>query len=153
MNSLFLCFLKKIPYLLHLFQCCGSRMFIPNPGPRIPEQQQKRKGEKSLLPEKYLKIKNCYFGTGTENIFWANLQRIITLCTSKIVIKLSKIWVWDPGSRIPDPKPTGIPDSGVKKAPDHEFGCTTLIYFHLIACLISENHAASLEKIFLSASI
>ncbi len=27
------------------------------------------------------------------------------------------------------------------------------IYFHLIACLISENHPVSLEKIFLSASI
>jgi hypothetical protein len=46
---------------------------------------------------------------------WANFQRIIELFTQKIVTKLSKIWVWDPGSgknlfRIPDP--------GVKKAPD-----------------------------------
>jgi hypothetical protein len=44
-----------------------------------------------------------------------NFQRIIDLFTQKIVSKLSKIWVWDPGSgknlfRIPDP--------GVKKAPD-----------------------------------
>jgi hypothetical protein len=42
-------------------------------------------------------------------------QRIIELFTPKIVTKLSKIWVSDPGSgknlfRIPDP--------GVKKAPD-----------------------------------
>ncbi len=41
----------------------------------------------------------------------------------KIVIKLSKIWVWDPGSgktifRIPDP--------GVKKAPDP--GSATLLF-------------------------
>ncbi len=32
------------------------------------------------------------------------------LFTLKVVTKLSKIWVWDPGSRIPDP--------GVKKAPN-----------------------------------
>ncbi len=30
---------------------------------------------------------------------WANFQRIIELFTQKIVNKLSKIWVWDPGSR------------------------------------------------------
>jgi hypothetical protein len=46
---------------------------------------------------------------------WANFQRIIEVFTLKIFTKLSKIWVWDPGSgknlfRIPDP--------GVKKAPD-----------------------------------
>jgi hypothetical protein len=41
---------------------------------------------------------------------WANFQRIIELFTQKIVNKLSKLWIWDPGSRIPDP--------GVKKAPD-----------------------------------
>jgi hypothetical protein len=31
---------------------------------------------------------------------WANFQRIIELFTKKIVTKLSKIWVWDPGSEI-----------------------------------------------------
>jgi hypothetical protein len=31
---------------------------------------------------------------------WANFQRIIELFTQKIVSKLSKIWVWDPGSEI-----------------------------------------------------
>jgi hypothetical protein len=43
---------------------------------------------------------------------WANFQRIIELFTPKIIPKLSKIWVWDPGSRgqkgtgsrIPDPQ-------------------------------------------------
>ncbi len=44
---------------------------------------------------------------------WANFQRMNSL--PKIVTKLSKIWVWDPGSgknlfRVPDP--------GVKKASD-----------------------------------
>jgi hypothetical protein len=34
---------------------------------------------------------------------WANFQRIIELLNQKIVIKLSKIWVWDPGSWIRDP--------------------------------------------------
>jgi hypothetical protein len=31
---------------------------------------------------------------------WANFQRIIELFTQKIVTKLSKIWLWDPGSEI-----------------------------------------------------
>jgi hypothetical protein len=35
----------------------------------------------------------------------------------KIVIKLSKIWVWDPGSEIQDPE-NPIRDPGVKKALD-----------------------------------
>jgi hypothetical protein len=51
---------------------------------------------------------------------WPNFQRII----HKIVTKLSKIWIWNPGSgknlfRIPDP--------GVKKAPDPGSGSATLI--------------------------
>ncbi len=49
---------------------------------------------------------------------WANFQRIIELFTQKIVTKLSKIWVRDPGSEIPDP--------GVKKAPDPGSGSATL---------------------------
>ncbi len=35
---------------------------------------------------------------------WANFQRIRGLFTPKIVTKLSKIWAWDPGSGIRDPK-------------------------------------------------
>jgi hypothetical protein len=43
---------------------------------------------------------------------WANFQRIIELFTQKIVTKLSKIWVWNPGSGIrkkpiPDPRSRG----------------------------------------------
>jgi hypothetical protein len=53
---------------------------------------------------------------------WANFQRIIELFTQKIVTKLSKIWVRDPGSGIRDPGSGKnlfrIPDPGVKKAPD-----------------------------------
>jgi hypothetical protein len=37
---------------------------------------------------------------------WANFQRIIELFTQTIVSKLSKIWVWDPGSEVRDPEKT-----------------------------------------------
>ena len=50
---------------------------------------------------------------------WVNFQRIIELFTQKIVTKLSKIWIWDPGSEIRDP--------GVKKAPDPGSGSATLL--------------------------
>jgi hypothetical protein len=33
---------------------------------------------------------------------WAKFQRIFEVFTQKIVTKLSKIWVWDPGSEILD---------------------------------------------------
>jgi hypothetical protein len=39
----------------------------------------------------------------------ASFQRIIEIFTQKCVIKLSKIWVWDPGpgvKKAPDPGPT-----------------------------------------------
>ncbi len=44
-----------------------------------------------------------------------NLHRIIELLTQKIFIKLSKIWVWDPGSGI---RKKPIQDPGVRKDPD-----------------------------------
>ncbi len=55
----------------------------------------------------------------------ASFQGIIEFFTQKFVTKLSKIWVWDPGSgknlfRIPDPI------LGVKKAPDPGSGSATL---------------------------
>ncbi len=55
-----------------------------------------------------------------KKTIWANFQRIKELFTQKIDTKLSKIWVWDPGSEILDPEktPFRIPDPGVKKAPD-----------------------------------
>ncbi len=43
---------------------------------------------------------------------WASFQRIIVLFTQKIITKLSKIWVWDPGSGF------GDPGSGKKTIPD-----------------------------------
>jgi hypothetical protein len=63
---------------------------------------------------------------------WVNLQRIIELFTQKIVLKLSKIWVWDPRSGIWDPRygirKKPIPDPGVKKAPDPGSRSATLVF-------------------------
>jgi hypothetical protein len=47
---------------------------------------------------------------------WANFQRIIELFTQKIVTKLSKIWVRDPGSGIRDP------GSEIRKKPNPDPG-------------------------------
>jgi hypothetical protein len=59
---------------------------------------------------------------------WAKFTRIIELFIQKIVTKLSKIWVWDPGSqirdpgsgknlfRIPDPVSRGQKGTGSRKA-------------------------------------
>jgi hypothetical protein len=54
---------------------------------------------------------------------WGTYQRIVELFTQKIVTKLSKIWVWDPGSGL---NLFRIPDPGVKKAPDLGSGSATL---------------------------
>ncbi len=69
------------------------------------------------------KIENYFSFEVLKKKNWANFQRIIELFTPKIVTKLSKIWLWDPGSgknlfRIPDP--------GAKKAPDPVSGFATL---------------------------
>jgi hypothetical protein len=49
-----------------------------------------------------------------EEKIWTNFQRIMDIFTQKIVNKLSKIWVWDPGSGIQDPgsRKKPIPDPG-----------------------------------------
>jgi hypothetical protein len=84
-------------------------MFIPDPDfypSRIPDPKTAMKdiGGKKLvvipffLSHKLHKIELFYFLNVEEKI-WANFQRIIELFTQKIVTKLSKIWVWDPGSR------------------------------------------------------
>jgi hypothetical protein len=96
---------------------------ISDPGSRIkdPKTGTKERGEKKFVvipffcSHKFHKIENYFIFEMLKKKFWANFQRIIELFTQKIVTKLSKIWVWDPGSgknlfRIPDP--------GVKKAQD-----------------------------------
>ncbi len=75
--------------------------WISDPGSRFQQQQQTRKGKKLLF---YLfcrqKIGNKFIFELVMKKIWANLVRILVLFTPKFVIKLSKIWVWDPRSRI-----------------------------------------------------
>ncbi len=106
----------------------GSGFFpIPDPGSK---NSNKREGWKKfcchtfLCSNKFHKIENYFSFEVLKEKIWANFQRTIELFTQKIVTKLSKIWLWDPGSgknlfRIPDPvsrgqKGTGsrIPDPG-----------------------------------------
>jgi hypothetical protein len=68
------------------------------------------------------KIENYFIFETLKKKIWANFQRIIELFAQKIVTKLSKIWVWDPGSR---KNIFWIPDPGVKKAQDP--GSATLL--------------------------
>jgi hypothetical protein len=99
-------------------QCCGFRMFIPDPGSK---NSNKREGRKKNLCHTFLcshKFHKLYIILVLQVLkkkIWANFQKIIELFAQKIYTKLSKVWGWDPGSgknlfRILDP--------GVKKAPD-----------------------------------
>jgi hypothetical protein len=75
-----------------------------------------------LCSHNFHKIEN-YFGLEVlKKKIWANFQGIIEIFIQKIVTKLSKIWIWDPGSEIRDPKKTysGSRIQGSKKAPDPE---------------------------------
>ncbi len=64
----------------------------------------------------------------------ASFQKILELFTQKFVTKLSKIWVWDPGSEILDPEKTysgsRIRVQGSKRhlIPDPGSGSATLVY-------------------------
>jgi hypothetical protein len=109
-------------------------MFIPDPGSRIQifthpgsgsriQKQQQKKGVKKIFCQtffcshKFHKIENYFSFEMLNKKIWANFQRIIDLFTQKIVIKLSKRWVWDPGSvknlfRIPDPGSRGQKGTG-----------------------------------------
>jgi hypothetical protein len=62
-------------------------------------------------------------GTFKQKI-WINFQRIIEFFTPKVVIKLSKICIWDPGS---GKNLSRIPDQWVKKASDPGSGSATLL--------------------------
>jgi hypothetical protein len=106
-----------VPRICINFQCCGSGMFIPDPNfhpSRIQKQQQKR-GVKKILchtflcSHKFHKIVHYFSFEVLKKKIWANFQRIIELFTQKIVTKLSKVWVWDPGSEI---RKKSIPDPG-----------------------------------------
>ncbi len=107
----------------------GSRILIfTHPGSRIsdlgsripdPKTATKERGENNLLSYLFLKPqisqKWNLFCVWIANL--ANFQRIIELFMQKIVIKLSKIWCWDPGSEIrknpiQDPGSRGLKGTG-----------------------------------------
>jgi hypothetical protein len=94
------------------------RSRIPDPGSRIsdPNTATKERGKKIVVIPFYVvtnftKFENYFSFEMLKKKIWANFQRIIALFTQKIVTKLSKIWVWDPGSGILDPR------SGIRKKP------------------------------------
>ncbi len=138
-------FLKRFLYFFACYrQCCGSGMFIPDLGSwflPIPDPGSKNSNKRErwkilfchtfLCSHKFHKIVNYFSFEVLKKIIWANFQRNIELFTKKIVKKLLKIWSWDPGSEIRDPRfgirKKPIPDPGVKKAPDPGSGSATLV--------------------------
>jgi hypothetical protein len=105
---------------------------IPDPGSRIPDTKTstKERGEKKFVvipffsSHKFHKIANYYSFEMLKTKIWPSFQRIIELFNQKFVTKISKIWVWDPGSGI---NLFRIPGPGVKKAPDPGSGSATLL--------------------------
>jgi hypothetical protein len=108
----------------------GSRILIftrPGSGSRIsdPRSQNRKFVVFPFFGAINFTKLNYFIFEMLKKKIWANFHRILELFTQKIVTKLSKIWVWDPGSgknlfRIPDPDP------GIKKAPDPGSGSATL---------------------------
>ncbi len=98
---------------------CLSRIPDPDFYPsRIPDPKTAtiERGEKKIFVITFYVATNFSFSfEWPKKKNWANFQRIIELFTQKIVTKLSKIWIWDPGS---GKNLFWIPDPGVKKAPD-----------------------------------
>jgi hypothetical protein len=90
---------------------CFYRILDPDFYPsRIqdPKAVAKERGEKICChtffgSPKFHIIENVFIFEMLKKKIWANFQRIIGLFTQKIVTKLSKIWVWVPGSEIRDP--------------------------------------------------
>ncbi len=134
----------------------GSRIPDPDFYPsRIPDlgskNSNKRQGWKNiwchtfLFSHKFHKIVHYFSFEVLKKKIWANFQRIIELFAQQIVTKLSKVWVWDPGSGIRDPG-SGIRDpektysgsriQGSKRHripdPQHcsELGCTLRALLH-----------------------
>jgi hypothetical protein len=103
-------------------------MFIPD-----PKTATKESGEKKIschtffCSHNFHKIEHYLIFEILKKRIWANFQRIIELCTQKIVTMLSKygfgIRDLRSGIRI---NLFRIPDPGVKKAPDPGSGSATL---------------------------
>ncbi len=120
------------------FTHTGSR--ISDPGSRIPDtgskNSNKREGWKKiwchtfLCSHKFHKIVHYFSFEVLKKKIWANFKRITELFAQKLITKLSKVWVWDPGSEIRDPEKTysGSRIQGLKRhrIPDPGSGSATL---------------------------
>ncbi len=117
-----------------------------------PKTATKERGEKKFVvipfyvAKKFHKIENYFSFEMLKKKIWANFLRIMELFTQKIVTKLSKIWVWDPGSEIRDVEKNLflILDPGVKKVPDPRSGSATLDPG--ILCPLCETSNTSLNR-------
>jgi hypothetical protein len=92
------------------FSIVANPSRIPDLGFRIPDPKTatKERGEKKFViilfcSHKFHKIESYFIFELLKKKIWANFQRIIEVFTQKMFTKLSKLWVWDPGSRIRDP--------------------------------------------------
>ncbi len=140
------------------YQCCGSGMFIPDPDfypSRIPDlgsgiqKQEQKWGVKKICchtffcSHKFHKIVNYFIFEMPKKKIWANFQRIIELFTQKIVLNLSKKWVWDPGSGkkpITDPGSATLPNT-VKPLFNSVYDCLSagLKVYCSCVCLCDDN--------------
>jgi hypothetical protein len=103
------------------YQCGGSGMFIPDPGSwflpipdpgsRIPDPKTatKERGEEKFVVIAFYVAKN--FTKLQITLVWSAEEKNLGQSSKnyrtfypKIVTKLSKIWIWDPGSEIWDPE-------------------------------------------------
>ncbi len=90
-----------------IFTHPGSR--ISDPGSKNSKKRERWKKiycNNFLCSHKFHKNANYFSFEVLKKKIWANFQGFIELLTQKIVNKLSKIWVWDPGSEIQDPEKT-----------------------------------------------
>jgi hypothetical protein len=68
------------------------------------KKQQQKRGAKKICcntfycSHKFHKIVNYFIFETLKKKNWASFQRILELFTQKIVTRVSKIWIWDPGS-------------------------------------------------------
>jgi hypothetical protein len=92
---------------------------------------------------KFHKTENYFVFELLKKKIWANFQRIIEHFLQKIVIKLSKIWFWDPGSEIQDPEKTysGSRIQGSKRHripdPDPQHWVPAPVSYSYLICLVN----------------
>jgi hypothetical protein len=70
---------------------------IPDPKTATKERGERNCCHNFLCSHKFHKIANYFSFEILKKKIWVNFQRIIELFNQKIVNKLSKIWIWDPG--------------------------------------------------------